>query len=272
MKVYGHNHSPWVQAVLLGLHQKGLSADFTSVPPAECFLKWGVWMPTARVEGKWQRESGDILESIGYPHIDMPRRMKIQRTWQGVLHRTDSVPRFVSGFANAGDPNPSAVTRLWRNFLRAFITLYMLTLIRFMVSRSGRMDPDDFADQYLPWEEELSQTETPFFGGDSPDATDLMLFGIIQCHCSIPVPTLETIKHDERLGRLRQWMGTMHEYFADYPYLYSGPHFEPKRTAPERAALPDRLAFYLGFLTMAALFPVTLPLIAIQAARAPRSR
>ncbi len=34
-KIYGHNHSPWVQAVLLGLHEKKIKYTLYQTPPFE---------------------------------------------------------------------------------------------------------------------------------------------------------------------------------------------------------------------------------------------
>ena len=44
-KIYGHNHSPWVQAVLLGLHEKKIKYTLYQTPPFEIFKIWGVYMP-----------------------------------------------------------------------------------------------------------------------------------------------------------------------------------------------------------------------------------
>ena len=45
VEVYGADHSPWVQAVLLTLHDKGIEHNLRSVPPCEAFSRWGVFMP-----------------------------------------------------------------------------------------------------------------------------------------------------------------------------------------------------------------------------------
>ena len=38
--VYGGNHSPWVQAVLLALHDKQIDHELRSLPPFATFRKW----------------------------------------------------------------------------------------------------------------------------------------------------------------------------------------------------------------------------------------
>lgn len=68
--VYGADHSPGVQAVLLGLHDAGISHSQTSLPPLATFLKSGVMMPAARIDdGPWQLESADVLRKLGFQAI-----------------------------------------------------------------------------------------------------------------------------------------------------------------------------------------------------------
>ena len=68
--VYGADHSPWVQAVLLGLHDGGIPHSLTSLPPLETFRKSGVMMPAARIDGgRWQLESAEILRDVGFGSI-----------------------------------------------------------------------------------------------------------------------------------------------------------------------------------------------------------
>ena len=42
--VYGADHSPWVQAVLLGLREKGIEHKEHLLPPPAVFRKWGILM------------------------------------------------------------------------------------------------------------------------------------------------------------------------------------------------------------------------------------
>ena len=50
-KIYGHNHSPWVQAVLLGLHEKKIKYTLYQTPPFEILKIWGVYMPASALDG-----------------------------------------------------------------------------------------------------------------------------------------------------------------------------------------------------------------------------
>ena len=136
---------------------------------------------------------------------------------------------------------------------------YFFTLISFLIFTGKRRDPDSFADQFLPWERRLSQTGNLYFGGCSPNAVDLQLFGIVQCHCSIPyAPLIETIQSDPALSQYREWIGRMQEHFADYKHLYSGQHFRPETPVAQRSSFLERVVFWFGAVSMLLLLPITL--------------
>jgi len=157
--VYGQDHSPWVQAVLLGLYERGTSHSLTTVPPLSVFRKWGVMMPAASVDGApWQLESAEILQQVGYQPISSEDLLAIYDAWQGVTHRADHVLRFFHAFSLARDPHPSLLPRLRNHFLRSFAVLYFYLLIRGLVLSRTQQDPENFADQFLPWERRLEKT------------------------------------------------------------------------------------------------------------------
>lgn len=267
-RIYGGDHSPWVQAVLLGAHEKRIDYSLTTSPPWPVFLRWGVLMPAASVDGDpWQVESSDILERMGYARIADVDHAAVHGAWRGVLHRTDSIPRFFHRFSLAGDPSPSSLRRLCSNFLRSFATLYFCLLIRFAARKSGYNDAENFGDQFLYFDEKLADKTSPFFGGDTPDMTDLMLFGIIQCHSSIPVPPTAALQSDPRLARLRDWIAAMQLRFSDYPHLYSGQDYPPYLPTPPPASTLDQAAFWLGSAVNVACFPITVPLIVLLVLR-----
>ena len=271
VEVYGGNHSPWVQAVLLGLHEKGIDYSLRSTPPIDVLKSSGVFMPMVSIDGgEWQGESSEILVKLGFEPIAETDLQAVRGAWQGVLHRPDNPLRFFVGFSRSGDKAPSLLTRTVRNYLRSFVPFYMFTLINFVKLKRKPKDPDDFGEQYLYWESALQDSSGPFLDGQVPGIRDIMLFGIIQCHCSIPVPPLAPLIDDERLDRLRGWLGVMHERFQSYPMLYSGSYFEPKVATPVPASLPQRGIFFLGLITMITAFPVTLPLVFLLMKRAPR--
>lgn len=268
VEVYGADHSPWVQAVLLGLHEAGIEHALRTVPPREVFLDRGVRMPAASFDGgPWRFESTDILTALGFAGLQDSERHLVVHTWQGVAHRPDSAALFWGGFSLAGDRHPSTLRRFVRNFLRSFVTFYMYLLIKTLNRLNYMPDAENYGDQYLPIEEWLAKSDGPFVAGSRPDTIDFVLFGIVQCHCSVYVAPVSALQADERLGGVRAWIAAMHERFAGYPHLYSGLYFAPHAPPPTWARPLDRIAFWLGGLTMFLLLPITLPLVAFLAIR-----
>jgi len=270
--VYGQDHSPWVQAVLLGLYEKGLSHTLTTVPPFSVFRRTGILMPAASVDGRpWQLESTEILQQAGFSPVSREDVVAVYDAWQGVRHRPDSAFRFWHGFSLCRDPHPSLLPRLRNHFLRSFATLYFYLLIRVMVLSGRGQDPENFGDQFLFWEDRLEKRPGPYLGGNKPDTLDILLFGILQCHCSIRVPPVTALQEDPRLTRMRAWIAAMQERFAGYRHLYSGVHFKPHSQAPSPAAPLEQAAFWLGSIFMIALFPITVPMVLFFAIRIPRA-
>ena len=62
----------------------------------------------------------------------------------------------------------------------------------------------------------------------------------------------------------------MQARFKDYPHLYSGAYSEPALPQPEVANFAQRFIFYIGLLTLFALFPLTLVLVFILMKPVPR--
>jgi len=68
--VYGGDHSPWVQSVLLGLHEKGIAHTVITVPPLSVFSNSGILMPAAKIDdGPWLLDSGRILGKLGFSEV-----------------------------------------------------------------------------------------------------------------------------------------------------------------------------------------------------------
>ena len=260
VSVYGVLHSPWVQAVLLGLHEKKISHSIQPIPSLSSLISSGLMMPAAKInKGSWNLDSENILKLLGYEGIDKVDKLAIFRTWNGVLHRVDNPIAFFHSFSLNKYDHPSLLVRVLHSFLRPFITYYFFTLISFLIISGRRRDPDSFADQFLPWERRLSETDDPYFGGLTPNAVDLQLFGIVQCHCSIPyAPLIETIQSDPALPQYRKWITRMQEHFADYKHLYSGQHFGTEAPAAQQSRPVERVTYWLGALFMLCLLPITL--------------
>ena len=130
VKVYGFTHSPWVQAVLLALHDQGIEYDLFLRPPLKVFRKWGVYMPAISInDGPWEIESTEILIKLGYEPISIQEITAANSAWQGVLHRTDNPFNFFLSFSRGGQVSKSFMSNTTSNFLLSFVAFYMFTLI-----------------------------------------------------------------------------------------------------------------------------------------------
>ena len=273
VKVYGFTHSPWVQAVLLALCDKELEYELYVRPPYEVFKKWGVYMPAVSLDdGPWEIESTEILTKLGYKPILDDELKAANNAWQGVLHRTDNPFRFFLHFARGGQISRSLVNNTISNFLLSFVAFYMFMLINIGKWRLKQKEPENFGDQFMYWENVLDSSEGPFMDGMKPGSKDLVMFGIIQCHASIPVPALNSLLNDQRLISLRKWVNTMQNYFKEYPHLYTAKFFKSDIPEANSANLFQIVPFFLGLIVMVLAFPITIPLVLILMSRVEKNR
>ena len=273
IKVYGFTHSPWVQAVLLALYDKELEYDLHIRPPYDVFKKWGVYMPAVSLDdGPWEIESTEILTKLGYKPI-LPDELKAaNNAWQGVLHRTDNPLKFFLHFARGGQISKSLINNTVSNFLLSFVAFYMFMLINIGKRTLKQKEPENFGDQFIYWENLINSCEGSFMDGNKPGSRDMIMFGIIQCHSSIPVPALYALINDNRLNNLRRWILNMQDYFREYPYLYSAKFFDSGVSEVDSANLTQIIVFFFGILIMFLAFPITLPLVMILMGRVQQQR
>ena len=98
------------------------------------------------------------------------------------------------------------------------------------------------------------------------------MFGMVQCHASIPVPALNALLNDKRLQNVRKWISKMQDYFSEYPYLYSAMFFQSGAPEADSANFFQVVVFFLGLLIMVLAFPITIPLVLILMGRVEQSR
>ena len=273
IKVYGFTHSPWVQAVLLALHDQRIEYDLLLRPPYEVFKKWGVYMPAISIDdGPWEIESTEILVKLGYKPILVEEINAANSAWQGVLHRTDNPFNFFLAFSRGGQVSKSFVNNVVNNFLLSFVAFYMFILINIGKVRLKQKEPKNFGDQFLYWENLIDSSDGPFIDGNKPDSKDMIMFGMVQCHSSIPVPALDALMNDQRLNNLRKWIHNMQDYFREYPYLYSAKFFDSGVSEAGSTNLFQIMVFFFGVLIMFLAFPITIPLVLILMGRVEQSR
>ena len=273
IKVYGFTHSPWVQAVLLALHDQRIEYDLLIRPPYKVFKKWGVYMPAISIDdGPWEIESTEILVKLGYKPILVEEINAANSAWQGVLRRTDNPFNFFLAFSRGGQVSKSFVNNVVNNFLLSFVAFYMFILINIGKARLKQKEPKNFGDQFLYWENLIDSSDGPFINGNKPGSKDMVMFGMVQCHSSIPVPALDALMNDQRLNNLRQWIDNMQDYFREYPYLYSAKFFKSDIPEVNSANLFQIMSFFCGLIVMVLALPITIPLVLILMSRVEKNR
>ena len=273
IKVYGFTHSPWVQAVLLALHDQRIEYDLLLRPPYKVFKKWGVYMPAISIDdGPWEIESTEILVKLGYKPILVEEINAANSAWQGVLHRTENPFNFFLAFSRGGQVSKSFINNVVNNFLLSFVAFYMFILINIGKVRLKQKEPKNFGDQFLYWENLIDSSDGPFIDGNKPGSKDMVMFGMVQCHSSIPVPALDALMNDQRLNNLRQWIDNMQDYFREYPYLYSAKFFKSDIPEANSANLFQIMSFFCGLIVMVLALPITIPLVLILMSRVEKNR
>ncbi len=256
--VYGGDHSPWVQSVLLGLHEKKIDHTNVTVPPLPVFLHSGVLMPAARFgDGPWWLDSEHILGRLGFSPVGDEDRQALQTTFGAAMERTDSAWEFWRRWSHLRDGHPSLPRRLWNHFWRTFAVFYFFVLITFARRRMAHLTSDPVGQGFRYFEDRL-ESGGPFLGGESPDTVDLQLFGLVQMFASIPGRSLAILRQDPKLPRLREWIGRMQARFAEYAHLYTGSCFEPHLPEIERSPVYERPLYWLGCGVMWLAFPISL--------------
>jgi glutathione S-transferase len=256
--VYGNDHSPWVQAVLLGLFEKNIDHTFVTVPPVSVILRSGVMMPMAKIDdGPWIWDSEKILVAIGYDEVKASQRPALSRVFGNeAMRRTDNVWNFWHAFSQSRDGHPSGVRRSWNHFWRAFPVFYFFTLIR-VIGRSLPTATKKHLISAFSYFQDQLEPDADFLAGDTPNTADLQLFGLVQMCASVPGASLKVLVEEPKLERLRDWIAAMQSRLATYPRLYSAAHFDPKQPASAIARPFEQFLFWCGAATFILALPVS---------------
>lgn len=262
VRLYGNDHSPWVQAVLLGLHEKRIEHTVDLAPPLPLFVESGVLMPAACIDGgPWTFDSERILGALGFSPVEKDDRRALQTLFGlTALRRTDDLWLFFHRFSFVRADDASLPVRLWDQFWRSFAMFYFFITIRLFGRRFEPPGRDAMVAAFAQWQDRLPSGDA-FIAGDAPDTVDLQLFGLVQMCASVPGEADALLRSEPKLDRLRAWISTMQARFADYDHLYTATAFEPRQPEIRPAPPAERFAYWLGLTTMVLAFPVTIPLV-----------
>ncbi len=258
--VYGADHSPWVQAVLLGLHERGIPTRLTQTPPLAIAFDTGIFMPAVRYDdaGPWHYDSATILSALGFEPIEAVDLGAMQTLFlRNAWVRVDSPLDFFASWSRLREDAPNPVVRAWRHFTRTLAPFYFFVLISVGRRRSTRPSRAKLVAGFAHFERQLAGG-APFLAGETPGVADLQLFGQIQMLGSIPGEPLDVVQSDPALPNLRAWISRLHARWIDYPHLHSGPFFEPRAGAPRECGPIGRACFWAGLGVLVLALPLSL--------------
>lgn len=261
--VFGTDHSPWTQAVLLGLAAHGRSFRLQPHPPSlGAFFKMGFVMPSADFgDGQLIGDSFCILSRV----IEGPGRSReVSIADQGAMERLflayalDRVgpgrwARFVQGWARKRDV-PQRPTSIALRALLCWYFFILIALARIALRRRGLQAGDGpwIRKQLDRWNARLGTQ--PFLHGQQPGVSDYGLLGQMECMASgltdWTLPLVNARPH------LVAWLSRMHARVEGHSVVHSRRVFDVN-DGPERASRREVGWFYLWFWGWLILTPIT---------------
>ena len=230
--LYGVEHSPWVQGVLLALAHHQIPTQLTSYPlGVHWFRRNGLIFPALRLsDGTTHLDSFHIyarLEADGYPlgvnNFTAAERLHEQVALEALFGRyvlgrcgPGKQWRFIQSWSTMREVPHTVMGTVFR----AFITHYYWVLIRLGVRRAtkkGRLpfDPDAFERELRTWDARLQKQR--WLTGPEIGFLDFALFGHLQCMLS--GLTDEVIPILRQQPHLMQWLhhSCCHQSDQDLP-------------------------------------------------------
>ena len=270
LHIYGVNHSPWVQGVILNCHLLNIPYSLNSCPDSvDSYLSDGMVMPVCRwPNGTRTRDSFSIMREL--QDISAPGNSDalLTREDQEALERlffsyalARSRGKRKLQFVLEWSTMPTGHGAGFASCFRAFMCLYfllMLTVGRFIARKRGA-DPDTYErfERHLePWVQRLNTS--PYLSGEQPGSLDCAFMGHIQCMTSgLTDDVIPLLSHHDALTA---WLERMHQSLDGYPHDFSL-RVRQMSHRPKRASLSDQALFW-GTLVLTVIgFPVTLVLL-----------
>lgn len=278
--VYGSDHSPWVQTVLIALEQRAIPYHIIHVPISLAYYwKRGMVMPACRwPDGEITSDSFSILAEIDkrYPHdhaapilssnqadvrVDQSRLELMFVLYVLARFSWGNKWRFIRAWAKTTPSHPNKFAMFLSHMGRATMTLYFMILIQGGIWSQTRKNKSiykgkRFHNELTYWIERLK--EGPFFGGQHPSYIDFALLGQLQCISSGLTDFIIPVLRKE--PSLLHWLERMHALIPSYKHLYSRRIFSSK-PIPIASSMWGRVVFCLGFVLQLILAPFTLVIL-----------
>lgn len=281
IKVYGLNHSPWTQFLLLTMYDKKIPFKTVGIPPLDHVSKHGITMPSLSSGSESAVGSVDCLKLIDQTNatnvLDDEFQLALEKFFISYPNSRAWTPnrfRFWISWSQMTNARVPFICKLGYALFRPFICAYFFTLLHLtswaqVRKKRPAYNPLHLEKQLAYWNDMLEKGGATYLGGQSYDYRDLALLGQMQCLlCGLSDFSIPLIK---KYKSLLSWMGQMHGHFSDYPRMYSRRIEDSQYLIPERANLLERIFFWIGFSILITFFPLTILAIIILLSRRTKS-
>lgn len=297
--IYGCNHSPWCQAVLLTLHMKGLNYTSSTLLHPRTVLEGyrqgipsPIRMPAMWYNGKCYYESSNIIELLDLKHPQKPElfhNISEQEVARNLRHISElflyALSR-VSGKKNLQfwyewsiqqDRASSQTSKFLARFSCALTTLYFWCFINIARLVLGSWPEKQIQKPIAHFSEMMKKNGGKYLYGSNVTYLDILLLGHFQCMFSgsngFGALSKEVIPIIDKHPLLWQWLKHMHQYHSlvDYPFMYSRCDQSVMERTGEReigvVAREDffgQITYWLGVLFFAVFWPFTLVFLLVM--------
>ena len=251
--IYGANHSPWCQAVLITLHMKGLKYTISSFPEPRTIkesYRTGqpspVRLPAMWYDGECVYDSMSIIEFLDAKHPNTPRLfdsfkeedvqkqledMPIPKLFAYALTRVAGIKKltFWYEWSILGEKPRSFSDQSLSRFFRPLSVLYFWTLIHFVriTSFKNHWPENSFQKSLARIAENFKKNDGEYLLGDQITYLDVLVMGHFQCMFSgsngLGGLSREVIPFIDQHPSMWEWLKNMHNHslLVDYPYMYT---------------------------------------------------
>lgn len=279
VKLYGVEHSPWVQGVLLALTYHGIPTTLTSYPLS---MRWwwtsGVVFPALQLEdGSIHPDSFQIYElmeahgvDLGLRQIEPKERLRIQAELEH-LFSVYALGRCIAGkrwrFIKAWSVMRDAPATYHGAVCRSVLCNYFWLLIQIGIHVAGKRratpyDLNQIEQLISAWDQKLR--ESRWLTGEEIGFVDFALWGHVQCMAS--GLTDELLPLLKRYPHLIDWVKRVSSLEMSKVSPYAQRLIDDD-VEPQEVDLSLSVAFWGAWLISIILWPLTLTFIIISLLR-----
>lgn len=295
--IYGANHSPWCQAVLLTLHIKGLKYTLNSLlEPRTIQESYRTGQPSpVRLPAMWYDghciyESINIIEFLDAKHPNKPRlfdntkeeevqkclkEIPVDKVFSYALTRVAGTKQlqFWYEWSILGEKSRSIMDQTLSRFFRPPMVLYFWTLINFIrfTKFKNHWPESSFLNSISIIADNFKKNGGKYLLGNQITYLDILMMGHFQCMFSgsngLGALSKEVVSFIDQHPSMWEWLKNMHQdpLFDDYPYMYTRCDATvlqrtggiKKGTVPSDGIL-GQLTFWFGVCFWISVWPFTL--------------